>query len=114
MIDACTFGNMTIDGRTFTSDLMIFPDGRVADSWWRAEGHRFSQADVAVLMASRPEVIVAGTGIYGLAKIDPGLRTALDQAGIELVAVRTKKAVQAFNEALKHGRKVAGCFHLTC
>ena len=114
MIESCAFGRMTIDGRTYSSDLLIFPNGRVADSWWRAEGHRFTQADLVNLIAAQPDILVAGTGIYGLAKIDSELRSCLTRDGIELVAVRTKKAVQAFNLALQQGRKVAGCFHLTC
>lgn len=114
MIESSAFGAMTIDGRTYSSDLVIFPDGRVEDSWWREQGHRFTRADLENLIAAEPEIIVAGTGVYGLAKIDPGLRAALSGAGIELIAVRTKKAVKAFNLAREQGRKVAGCFHLTC
>lgn len=114
MIESSAFGAMTIGGRTYSSDLLIYPDGRVEDSWWRAKGHRFCQGDLESLIAAEPEIIVAGTGVYGLAKIDPGLSDALSGAGIELIALRTKKAAQAFNLALEQGRKVAGCFHLTC
>lgn len=114
MIESSVFGAMTIDGRTYSSDLLIYPGGRVDDCWWRAQGHRFSQNDLESLIAADPEVIVAGTGVYGLAKIDPGLSAVLSGAGIELFALRTPKAVQAFNLALAQGRKVAGCFHLTC
>jgi hypothetical protein len=114
MIESSSFGVMTIDGRTYSSDLLIFPDGRVMDSWWRAEGHRFARTDLEGLIVTEPEIIVAGTGVYGLAKIEPELRDTLSGAGIELVAARTKKAVKAFNLALEQGRKVAGCFHLTC
>jgi hypothetical protein len=114
MIDAYRFGVMTIDGRTFTSDLLIFPDGRVADNWWRPQGHRFTWSDIEELAAARPEVLVAGKGAYGVAAIDAGLRDGLSRARIELVAARTKKAVQAFNQLLRQGRNVAGCFHLTC
>lgn len=114
MIEACSFGSMTIDGRTYTTDLLIFPDGRVADAWWRAEGHRFTHPDIEELMLAQPDILVAGTGVYGRVKIDSELRRVLFQAAIELVAVRNKKAIRAFNLALQKGRRVAGCFHLTC
>jgi hypothetical protein len=39
MIESSAFGVMTIDGRTFSSDLIIFPDGSVKDRWWRQRGH---------------------------------------------------------------------------
>jgi hypothetical protein len=114
MIDSCGFGFMTIDGQRYDSDLMIFPDGRILDHWWRQRGHRFSLNDLEALIATRPEVLIAGTGIYGLVKIDPGLRQALSRDGIELIAKRTKKAVQAFNQAIQRQGNIAGCFHLTC
>jgi hypothetical protein len=114
MIETCSFGSMIIDGRTYTSDLLIFPDGRVTDSWWRAQGHRFTCADLEGLVAARPELIVAGTGIYGRAKVDSDLSDHLASLEIELVAAWTKKACRFYNDALQAGRKVAACFHVTC
>lgn len=114
MIDAYKFGSMSLDGRTYTSDLLVFPDGRVMDQWRRPQGHRFVWDDIQALVAVQPDVLVAGTGAYGLVTIDSGLRDGLDRQGIELVAFRTKKAVKAFNRMLQEGRKVAACFHLTC
>lgn len=35
MLEECSFGSMVIDSRKFTSGLIIYPDGRVVDSWWR-------------------------------------------------------------------------------
>lgn len=114
MIESCGFGSMTIDGKRYDSDLIIFPDGRIVDHWWRQQGHCFSLNDLEALIATRPEVLIAGTGIYGLVKIDAGLRRALSRDGIELIAKRTKRAVQAFNQALQRQCTIAGCFHLTC
>ena len=49
MIESTAFGVMTIDGRTYTSDLIIFPDGRVQDGWWRKRGHVLGVDDILVL-----------------------------------------------------------------
>ena len=46
MIDNSSFGQMVIDGTMYTSDLIIYPDGRVTDSWWRQSGHRLSSVDI--------------------------------------------------------------------
>ncbi len=61
MIDSFSFGTMVIDGKPYTSDLIIFPDGRVQDAWWRARGHVLSANDIADLVDKKPKIIIAGT-----------------------------------------------------
>ena len=114
MIESCSFGAMTIDGRRYTSDLMIFPDGRVMDQWWRAEGHRLTFKDMMPLIESAPRLIVAGMGIYGQMKLEPGFEKALKDSGISLVAENTEAAARRFNDLSKAQAGVAACFHLTC
>lgn len=113
MIEAFSFGSMTIDGIKFTSDLVIYPDGRVVDSWWREKGHRLSQKDIAPLIESGPEVIVAGTGINGLMQPEPELADFLAEKGIEFLAAPNAKAVELFNQRVKNKKAGAG-FHLFC
>jgi len=113
MIDATSFGSITISGRTFKSDLVLFPDGRVADSWQRSSGHRLHMEDIETLVAAGPEVIVAGCGVFGRMKPQPGLAAALAEKGIEFHAASNAKAAKIYNEqAAKH--KTGACFHLTC
>jgi hypothetical protein len=38
MIDKYSFGSITIDGRTYDTDVIIYPE-RIDDRWWRKEGH---------------------------------------------------------------------------
>jgi hypothetical protein len=52
MIQSTSFGTMTIDGRTYTSDLFIFPDGTVKDGWWRRRGHVLGVDDIIALVDS--------------------------------------------------------------
>lgn len=114
MIESCLFGAMTVNGSKYTSDLMIFPDGRVADQWWRAEGHRLTLRDMMPLIESAPRLIVAGMGIYGQMKSEPGLEKALKAKGISLVTDNTEAAARRFNDLSKEQAGVAACFHLTC
>ena len=74
MIQSTAFGSMTIDGRTFHSDLIIFPDGRVQDNWWRKRGHVLAVDDIRSLADTSPEVIVAGTGTSGRMRPDSDLQ----------------------------------------
>ncbi len=114
MIDDCGFGSIVIQGRKFGSDLIIHPDGRVQEGWRRARGHRLAVADIEPLIESGPEIIVAGTGVFGRMRPEKELVALLQQRGIEFVAAANKKAMARFNAAKQAGRKVGGCFHLTC
>ena len=113
MIEAFSFGSMTIEGRRYGSDLMIFPDGHVRDAWRRAQGHVLSTKDISALIASGPEIIVAGTGVNGRMKPEDGLELQLARKNIRFLAASNAEAVQRFNEACRHYR-VGACFHLTC
>jgi hypothetical protein len=113
MIDACSFGSMVIDGKRYRSDLIIYPDGRVADAWRRKEGHRLYPQDISSLIKSNPQIIVAGTGISGQVHLDKTLKAYLAGEGIELLAEATQSAVQHYNALIKT-RRVGACFHLTC
>jgi len=113
MIEAVSFGSIVIDGSKFTSDLIIYPDGLVVDSWRRAKGPRLSRKDIAALIESEPEVIVAGTGINGLMQPDPGLVDFLAKQGIGFLAAKNEKAMALYNEQALTKRVGAG-FHLFC
>jgi hypothetical protein len=114
MIDAFSFGRMVVDGRTYGQDLILFPDGRIQDSWWRKSGHRLTAADIAALMAARPAVVVVGTGVYGYMKPDDTVGRALAEAGIRLVAEPTGRAWQTYNRLAAGDVRVGACFHVGC
>ena len=113
MIDAVSFGSITIDGKTYTSDLILFPDGRVTDHWRRQAGHRLTFADIVPLVAAGPEWIVAGCGISGMMKPEAGLAETLSEKGIEFLAAPNAEAIRMFNRRGRGG-KAGACFHLTC
>ncbi|MBW2179810.1 MAG: hypothetical protein JRG81_05490 [Deltaproteobacteria bacterium] len=113
MIDKCSFGVMVINGKMYSSDLIIYPDGRVADHWRRQSGHRLSSDDIDSLIQSKPEVIVAGMGASGMMKPEPELGDLLQKNNITLIAEPNDRAIKTFN-ALLDSKKVSACFHLTC
>jgi hypothetical protein len=115
MIDSYDFGVMVINGRRYTSDVIVFPE-RVIDGWWRREGHKICLEDLKEVFncKPKPETLVIGTGYYGIVKILPEVENALKSQGIMLVAQPTKEAYQTFNRLLKSKKRVVGAFHLTC
>ena len=112
-IETSSFGLMVINGKKYNSDLIIHPDGRVEDSWWRKSGHSLSADDINGLIESAPEVIIVGTGVNGLLRPAPGLAAMLSERDIEFVPLPNQKAVERFNK-LSSEKRVGACFHLTC
>ncbi len=112
MIDSYEFGEIIVDGKTYTSDVIIFPD-KVQGEWWRKEGHRLSVEDVKDIVAAKPEVVIVGTGYSGFLEVLSKTRHFLENENIELFVYNTKKACRKYNELFKTKRVVAA-LHLTC
>jgi hypothetical protein len=113
VIDFFEFGSMVIDGRRYTSDLIIYPDGRVRDGWRRGRGHVLTRTDVQTLVGSGSETIIAGTGIHGRMQPEPGLENMLEKMGIQFMAGPNDQAVAWYNHR-SATFKVGACFHLSC
>jgi len=112
MIESYDFGQITIDGRRFTRDLIIFPD-RVRDGWWRREGHQLSMHDLKEVVEAKPEVLVIGTGYNGYMDVPSDVRDFFASKEIELVVEKTSEACETYNRLAKSKRAVAA-LHLTC
>jgi len=112
MIEDYSFGRIVIDGREYTSDVIIYPD-RIDDCWWRQEGHYLRMADLKEVVAASPEVLVLGTGANGLVRIAPEVEQTFVQMGVELMAVPTEQACRRYDELRDHKRTIAA-LHLTC
>lgn len=112
MIESYNFGRIVIDGKRYTSDVIIFPD-RVKDGWWRKEGHRLYIEDIQEVLKEKPDILVVGTGYAGLMKIPPETRERLKSEGIQLIAENTRKACKTYNR-LSKSRRVIAALHLTC
>jgi hypothetical protein len=111
-IEHYSFGRITIDGTTYTSDVIIYP-GRVDSSWWRKEGHGLQMTDLTGVIAAKPEVLIIGTGAYGVMKVPKETITHLASKGIKVHVERTDKAAELFNKLGKE-KIVIAALHLTC
>jgi len=117
MIERYRFGSIVINEREYNSDIILYPDGRIEASWWRKSGHKLIAEDIIALIESRPKVIIAGTGAYGIMEPDKGLAVLLAQRGIDFKALPTPQAVELYNDLYKNTEnkgKIGACFHLTC
>jgi len=113
-IEGYAFGRMMFGGREYTSDLMIYPDGRVQANWWRERGHTLLPGDIALLLNEAPVKLIIGTGTSGLMSVSESVLELCEKSEIIVEASRTVTAVKRFNEVVDQETDVAACFHLTC
>lgn len=105
-IDPYDFGRIVVDGKTYTSDVIIFPD-RVKDNWWRKEGHALHIEDIESVIGEKPEVLIVGTGNYELLEVLPEAKKYIESKGIELIVEPTDKACEIYNEISEDKKAVA-------
>lgn len=111
-IEHYSFGRIVVNGKTYTQDLIIFPD-RINSSWWRKEGHLLQLEDLQEVIKEKPELLIIGTGYYGVMKVPEELLSILRAKGIEVIIKKTAEAVEVYNKNCLEKKTVA-CLHLTC
>ncbi|RLG10689.1 hypothetical protein DRN73_07185 [Candidatus Pacearchaeota archaeon] len=119
MIEEYHFGSITVNGKTYDQDIEVRWNGEVLP-WWRKESHIFNLGDIQRALNQNPEIIIFGTGAYGVAKITEEAEKEIKLRGIKLIIDKTDEAVKTFNiikqKSKEEGeeKKVIGLFHLTC
>lgn len=112
-IEKYQFGHITIDGREYDHDVIVFPR-RVRADWWRKHGHRLDVEDLVEVFREPPQVLVIGTGYFGNMAVPQATLAALHERGIETRVLRTGEAVAEINRLQRELARVVGALHLTC
>jgi len=112
-IDHYSFGEIIINGKKYTSDLIIYPD-KVMSNWWRKEGHKLHYEDIIDVIEYKPEILIIGTGAMGVMNVPRELIDKIEEIGIKVIVKRTNDACEEFNKLIREGRKVVAALHLTC
>jgi hypothetical protein len=106
------FGFIIIDGQSYSSDVIVHPQG-VEPGWWRAQGHILGLADLKPILDRSPEIVVVGTGASGMLVVPEETLGEIRRRNIRSVVEGTERACQIYNELSPLGRTVAA-LHLTC
>ena len=114
MIDSYSFGQMSIDGQGYHKDVIILPDESVISPWWRKTGHELLLSDIQVVLETKPDLFVIGTGSPGLMKPHLALASDLETRGIKVIVLSTERAIEKYNSMIQQDHNIAACFHLTC
>jgi hypothetical protein len=112
-IDSYSFGQIRIDGKAYSSDVIIYAD-RVDATWWREEGHRLQPEDLVDVLKARPDVLVVGTGFFGVMSVPEYTVEQIRAAGVDVRVEKTGKAVDLFNKLAAGDKRVVAALHLTC
>ncbi|MDY6778846.1 MAG: Mth938-like domain-containing protein [Candidatus Nanohaloarchaea archaeon] len=109
-IDSYQFGEIVINGTTYSNDLIILPD-QIHTDWWRDEGHVLKPQDLQLLQSSDIDRLIIGTGRSGRMEVPERTRTFLKELGIQPSIHPTAEACREFQHA---GEDTGAALHLTC
>ncbi len=113
-IEHYQFGRITVDGKTYTSDVIISPDG-VNGSWWREKGHEVAINDLGPILEDGPEIAIIGTGANDIMKVLPEAGAELEKQCESVHVLPTHQAVKQYNGLQERSeRRVVAALHLTC
>lgn len=112
-IDKYSFGSITINGKRYTKDVIIFQD-KVFCPWWREDGHNLSLKDLKQVIDSEPNLVIIGTGAQGVMRTPKETLKKLMKMGIETITAKTGNAVKLYNEKREKDENIVACLHLTC
>ena len=113
MIDEYHFGLITINGKTYGSDVIVHGEKLINDRWWRGEGHNIAIEDLKDL-PKKFEILVIGNGASGVCQVPDETIDYVKKTGADVIVQMTGEAVKTYNQFLSDGKDVVGAFHLTC
>lgn len=111
MIEEYEFGRILIDGKEYKNDVLIV-EGKVYPEWWREQGHFLQKKDLGPILEAEIHTLIIGTGHDGMMRVGEDVRAYCKERGIELIELKSGKAVERYNSVDKG--KSALAIHLTC
>ncbi len=105
MIESFKFREITVDGKTYYNDIIIYSD-HVQSEWRRSEGHKLTKKDIKKILTVKPDILMIGTG-YGGLKVPVETEDYIKSMKIKLMVEETEKICKKFNE-LSKSNKITG------
>ena len=112
-IDSYKYGQIVVNGATYTSDIIIFHD-RVDTPWSRHEEHRLIPADLTDALNAQPDVLIIGTGYAGVLIVPKEIAAHIAAQGIEVLIEKTSRAVELYNSFLGTKKFAIAALHIAC
>lgn len=109
IINSTSFGSITVDNKTYNHDIWIFTDKTIQK---RDRNHEFTLEEFNIITKDAPEVLIIGTGQYGVVKINEEVIKAAKEKNIQLIYDKTPIIIKEFNKI--KDKRIAAVFHTTC
>ncbi len=109
-IDSVKYGEVTVGGKTFYSDLVL---------WWDSaprpleKTHLLDLPLLKRILKPGTESLVVGVGMEGTVRLALGVRKALEKKKIRLFVDRTENAAEIYNAFAYQGKKAVAILHVT-
>jgi len=116
-IDSFSFGSIVVEGKKYSRDVLIFPDGSVKKrkgGFWKYGSHAIKKREIEELVKANPEVVIVGTGTDAKAKLESGVESLVKEAKMELVTFPSKEAIERLNQLVGENKRVSALIHITC
>ena len=110
-IDSTSFGEVSVNGKTYYSDMTVWWDGKAE---MRNKSHELGVEEMAKLLKREPEAVVIGTGQQGVMKLLPKAAELAEQAEVDVFQDISPKAAKIFNGLIAQGKKAVAVIHATC
>ena len=107
-----SFGNIIIDEKKYNKDLIIINDKIIAN-WWRKKSHLLQLSDLQEFLRDEIQIVIVGTGKFGMMKIDKKLIEFIQNKQIKMISEKTAKALEIYSSE-KNKKNVLCALHLTC
>lgn len=119
-ITSLTWGNMEVqigENQHVFKDCKLWPGGGREWKWGETGTHHspgIQPGDLDEILSHNVEVIILTRGQLGRLGVADETRALLDETGLEVHVINTKKAVDLFNRLTRQGKRVGGLFHSAC
>ena len=116
-IESTQFGSITIDGKTYSHDVIIWLSGKVAkrkkklSKKYYGTSHQISKEEAKFVYEKGCRQLILGTGQYDNVRLSPKAADYFEKKRCKVIAKPTLKAIKAYNKS--HARRI-GLFHVTC
>ena len=116
-IESTTFGNITIDGRTYEHDVIIRLSGEVVkrrkklSKKYYGTSHVLSKDEAKFVFERGCNELIVGSGQMGNVRLSPEAEAYFKKKDCKVLLQPTPDAIQVFNKS--HAKKI-GLFHVTC
>ena len=116
-LEKTSFGQITIDGKLYRHDILIRLDGSIEKRAKKLSkqvygtSHKISLAEAEHIFQAGADLLVVGTGQYGLVELSPEASQFFEDRELEVLMRPTPQALDVWNKA---GVDKIGVFHLTC